>query len=286
MTAEQYERYTASWSTLTPEEYQQLDRYEHEPRQPWRPSHLGTSSSSTAPPRVENPVDHFEEEAVIHQLTPSKVEDRNTLLIDIGSPINVIGSETLQQFKEVAERNGKSVTITKRKKPMRVSGVGGSSPCYTTAKIPLAVRYRGHDHPDNVDYKSCVVEGKGAHLPAILGSTSMANANTVIIMNKGKEYMALPGEGGYAINWSPGTRIMPMHKTESGHYVVICDEYTTLNTESNRVFVTGRPEPANVPEVDEDKTPPLCDSSCDEMHHPLYHEEDYTDVEEDRLVLQ
>jgi hypothetical protein len=115
----------------------------------------------------------------------------------------------------------------------------------------------------------------------------MSNANAVIIMNKGKEYMALPGEGGYTVNWSPGTKIMPLHKTESGHYVVACDEYTTLNTESNRVFVTDYTESAtgipNIPPPlanDDEGPPPLDDSPTDEEQQPLQHEED-TDSEEE-----
>jgi hypothetical protein len=120
----------------------------------------------------------------------------------------------------------------------------------------------------------------------------MSNANAVIIMNKGKEYMALPGEGGYTVNWSPGTKIMPLHKTESGHYVVACDEYTTLNTEPNRVFVTDYTESATgnshtpAPLADDNnKPPPLADSSSDEEQQPLQHEE-YTDSEEEMPRLQ
>ena len=42
--------------------------------------------------------------------------------------------------------------------------------------------------------------------------------------------MAIPGPGGYEIEWSPGTKLLPMVQAPSGHLVVPSDEYAKAAT--------------------------------------------------------
>ena len=42
------------------------------------------------------------------------------------------------------------------------------------------------------EYKTNIATGSGADLPAILGSASMQDKDSVIVLRKGKEFLAFP----------------------------------------------------------------------------------------------
>ena len=106
-----------------------------------------------------------------------------------------------------------------------VNGVGaGSAPCNEVVSIPIAVAYE--DTPGRLDeYRTKIATGSGSDLPAILGAASLQEKDSVIVLRKGKEFLAFPGPGGYKIEWSPGTRLLPMATSPSGHLVVPCDHF-------------------------------------------------------------
>ena len=66
--------------------------------------------------------------------------------------------------------------------------------------------------------------------------------------------MAMPGPGGYKIEWSPGTKLLPLVHAPSGHLVIPCDEFAKVpknNPTNELTFVTDmtrdrRPQPAGV----------------------------------------
>ena len=71
----------------------------------------------------------------------------------------------------------------------------------------------------------------------------MQEKGAVIVLRKGKEFLAFPGPGGYKIEWSPGTRLLPMTTAPSGHLVVPCDHFDSVVDGASRnadstVFVT------------------------------------------------
>ena len=47
----------------------------------------------------------------------------------------------------------------------------------------------------------------------------------MIITRRGDEFIAFPGAGGYQIERSPGTKLLPMTPAPSGHLVVHCDHF-------------------------------------------------------------
>ena len=123
---------------------------------------------------------------------------------------------------------------------MNVNGVGkGSAPCDEEATIPIAVKFK--DEPAKLDtFKANVAQGSGEDLPAILGSISMQEKDAVILLRKGKEMMVFPGPGGYKIEWSPGTKLLPMVSAPSGHLVIPCDNFADAmaNPEDQIAFMT------------------------------------------------
>ena len=166
-----------------------------------------------------------------------------SMLVDLGSRINIIGCNTERDFSLEAEKHGLKTTYERRKHQLNVNGVGaGSAPCNEVASIPIAVAYE--ETPGRLDeYRTNIATGSGADLPAILGSASMQEKDSVIVLRKGKEFLAFPGPGGYKIEWSPGTRLLPMTTAPSGHLVVPCYHFESvvdINTPSadTTVFVT------------------------------------------------
>ena len=165
------------------------------------------------------------------------------MLVDLGSRINVIGANTEKEFALKAELHGYASTYSTRKHRLFINGVGsGAAPCVEEVETPIAVHVEGQ--PGTLDvFKANIATGCGENLPAILGSISMAEKDAVILLRKGKEQIIFPGAGGYKIEWSPGTKVLPMTPAPSGHLVIQCDHYekiTKTHGDEGLTFCTDR----------------------------------------------
>ena len=148
---------------------------------------------------------------------------RASLLVDLGSRINLIGDQTLdEEFRVVAEKYGLEITKERRSNRLHVSGVGaGTVPCDDLATIPIAVRYQ-----DTVQYDSFVANvAQNSRLPAILGARSMQEKDAVILLREGHEKLIFPGKEGYTIKLAKDAKIMPITPSASGHMHISCDHY-------------------------------------------------------------
>ena len=131
-----------------------------------------------------------------------------------------------------------------------VTGVGaGSATSDQEAIIPIAVQFQDST-PTKESFKANIAAGVGADLPAILGAASMRDKDAVLILRGGEEFIAFPGPGGYKIEWSPGTKLLPLAYAPSNHLVIPCDHFSGLPTgtatEPELSFVTDhtiRPVP-------------------------------------------
>ena len=185
----------------------------------------------------------LEESETVHwkaNTSKAMLPKNHSLLADLGSYINVIGRNTLNKMKETAEANGRAVQMIPRKTRLKVNGVGSDpAVCDEEAVIPIAIKSEGAIGTTADNYHSNVADGCGVDLPAIMGNKSMKDKDAVIILREGKEAMAFPGPGGYKIEWSPGTKIVPMQNTQSGHMVLQCDHWdllTNRNPEDSLTF--------------------------------------------------
>ena len=211
MTAEQLAEYHQSWTTLTPEEFfkQQTDGRAGQP----------------APDDVDNV-----ETVHLKASSKTKLTDGNSLLCDLGSRINLIGKVTEKEFADSCRKSGYEPVYTKRTKRLHVNGVGSDSAfCDYTVTLPIAVKYEDREATKE-SYHANIAEGCGENLPGIYGLDSMQDKDSVILLRKGKEMIIFPGPGGYKIEWSPGSRLLPMKPAPSGHLVIPCDKFDTLNT--------------------------------------------------------
>ena len=69
----------------------------------------------------------------------------------------------------------------------------------------------------------------------------MEAKDAVLILRRGKPTLALPGPEGYQIEWSPGTKFIPLSAAPSGHLVIPSDLYhnaRSTRTEDQLAFIT------------------------------------------------
>ena len=105
-----------------------------------------------------------------------------------------------------------------------MASVKGLAPCFQQVDIPIAVGY-GNRPAEQCTYRTNVATGIGADLPAIMGSLSMEDRDTVLLLRKGRQQIVFPGKEGYKMEWSAGTKICPIRKADSRRYVIECDHW-------------------------------------------------------------
>ena len=66
---------------------------------------------------------------------------------------------------------------------------------------------------------------QNSSLPAILGAESMQEKDAVILLRKGQEKLIFPGNDGYELKLSKGSKIMPITPSASGHMLISCDHF-------------------------------------------------------------
>ena len=80
--------------------------------------------------------------------------------------------------------------------------------------------------PVIMKYVALIATGAGEYLPAIIGRASLQMNNAVIMMDRsGNQMLALPGAGGYTVNWAPGVLLLPLSASRSKHITLRCDHY-------------------------------------------------------------
>lgn len=209
-TAEQINEWSNSWTTLPIEEY-----FAKRP-----PKLSATGEHGNVPP--------VNQEVHLKATSQTKIPGRNSFLVDLGSMVSVIGKDTEQEMKATSDKYGYETQYIKRSSRLNINGVGaGSAPCDFEVIAPIAVHF-AEQEATKESFRANVATGSGASLPAILGSNSMCEKDSVIVLRKGKEMLVFPGPGGYKIEWSPGTKMLPMKNAPSGHLVVLCDEFEKL----------------------------------------------------------
>ena len=160
-------------------------------------------------------------------------------MIDCGSKVNVIGEETKEEQKHKWRAAGFEEEEIPRKTLLKISGVGSGAALWKKeVRFPMAVEFEGAATLETM--KANVAEGSGAHLPCILGLDSMTEKNCFILLQKGHQKLALPGPGGYKIEWSPGTKLLPIENLPSGHLGFTTDNYDkVVNNKSEQLsFIT------------------------------------------------
>ena len=211
--AKKLSQWMSSWTPLT------FDEYFTEQQAEMRRDDRETMPEETIDLR------HSWEKVFLGETT---IPGKSTMLVDLGSRVNVVGCNTEKVMSAAARTFGHNTKYNKKDQALLIRGVGdGHARCDVEASIPIAVQFAEQTTTKEV-FQANVATGSGADLPAILGAASMQEKDGVLCLREGKEFIAFPGPGGYAIQWSPGTKILPMKPAPSGHLVIECGHYSTL----------------------------------------------------------
>ena len=216
MTSDQVAEWSGSWSPLSIEEYFQQQNETSE-----------VPGNETQPEAEQATI-------FVERVKKTMLDTGNSILVDIGSMINAMGSNTEKAFKATSDAAGEETKYVSRQQRLHINGVGSDAAyCDREVIAPITVKYKEHDATKEF-FRANIAEGCGANLPAILGSKSMREKDVVIIMRDGHEILTLPGPGGYKIQWSPGTKLLPMVQAPSGHLVIPCDRFSELLKPDNK----------------------------------------------------
>ena len=223
MTSEQVAEWNNAWSLLSIEEYFRI-----------KAEALQSSDSARRRAAEEAPTPiQIAEDVEVHIKAISKTrltDGKLSILVDLGSRINIIGEETYAAFKNKSIAAGFPVEVKEREQQLTVNGVGSDAAfCTQEATITTAVQF-ADQAATTVPYTANIARGCGSTLPAIMGLQSMQEKDAVLLTRPGHEMMAFPGPGGYKIEWSPGTMLLPMTGAPSGHLVIPSDRYEELTS--------------------------------------------------------
>eukprot|EP00959_Pyramimonas_sp_CCMP1952_P370806 7765947-Pyramimonas_sp.AAC.1 len=166
-----------------------------------------------------------------------------TILLDIGSNINITGLKTAQTFERVSRPHGHDIKRLNLTRRLHVSGVGhGAAICDNSLYCKIACKERGDPAGKPAmarldTYSANVAEGPGETLPVTLGPRSMSNIRTILILEQGHDNMIIPGSEMYKLLLGKGVRVLDMMKTPSGHLAIKVDEYGAATEEKGSMAV-------------------------------------------------
>ena len=174
-----------------------------------------------------------------HQST-SLQNGRLGILIDPGAWTNLAGSNVAHQMATAAINSGHEPAQSRLDRPLKIQGVGsGVQSCNWQVTLPIAVMDPGTGKSGVHYFEAPTVNGTGADLPPLLGLRSMSAKNAVLEMTPGKERLTFPGPGGYTINWESGAMHCKLEKAPSGHLIMPCGEFASLDKQAG-----GLPRPS------------------------------------------
>jgi len=153
------------------------------------------------------------------------------LLVDIGSYGNLAGDRWLASLAKVLSCAGRpleSIQQIERDKALTVSGVGsGSQVCNYNTHIPIAIPTQ--DGTISATLKTPTVPN--SDLPGLLGLQSLRQARTIIDTETNKLYMLGPGDYDMMKIMPPGTTVVQLEESPSGHLMMPCDQYNQFDIE-------------------------------------------------------
>ena len=160
-------------------------------------------------------------------------DGRMSIIVDPGAWTNLAGGNWIRNMTDRALKNGITPAQTKLQKPFEVQGVGqGTQQAIWNVHMPIAVKNQDGEHVKNT-FEVPALEGQdGASVPALLGMRSMRRKKAVLQMEAGKEMLTFHGDGGYTIEWSPGTVHIPLSIAPSGHYAIPCYQFGQIKTQT------------------------------------------------------
>jgi hypothetical protein len=156
----------------------------------------------------------------------TRLEHCDGLLVDTGAYDNLTGSEWAGRVQATAARFGHGTEWTQMSTPLSIDGVGnGSSSCERAAKIPISLKCDDGTLLQSTFSAPVVEQSTGKQLPALLGIRSM-KAQRVLLDCIHNKYIIV-GQGGFQLQLSPGSKVLTMVESRSGHLLLPCTSWQT-----------------------------------------------------------
>ena len=147
-----------------------------------------------------------------------KNKEGEALLIDPGSPENLMGSEWSQRQQQLAQAaNRPKAEYRAMKQQLEVGGIGTGTQCAThSVQLPIALA-GGQER----SYTAPELPKSGT--PALLGQKSLKRLRAVIDCYNAKLYLV--GQGGYKMQLSPGSELHALEESHAGHLMLPCSQF-------------------------------------------------------------
>jgi hypothetical protein len=162
-----------------------------------------------------------------------RIEGQESLVLDTGAVGNLSGENTLRRMIALAKDNGQGSLVETLATRMPVDGVGaGSSTCSHSAKVPVCLA-------DGLGATYAAPMIDGSDVPALLGASSMTEHRFVLDLVH--DVAMLLGPGGMELKLSPGSRVLPIQRSPTGHLLISASEWNKSKPSSATIALPVLP---------------------------------------------
>jgi hypothetical protein len=147
------------------------------------------------------------------------------LLVDTGAVGNLSGDLQFYRMAALAKTNGQGTTYTPLKHTLSIDGVGSGKPstCTQTGIVPIALA-----GGQFASYTAPIIPE--SQVPSLLGLTTMTELRVVLDLVHDK-WIAL-GPGGMEMKLSPGSKVLDLKRTPTGHLMLPCSNWDKVDVKS------------------------------------------------------
>ena len=147
------------------------------------------------------------------------------LLVDTGAVGNLSGDLQFYRMAALAKTNGQGATYTPLKHTLSIDGVGSGKPstCTQTGIVHIALA-----GGQLASYTAPIIPQ--SQVPSLLGLTTMTELRVVLDLVHDK-WIAL-GPGGMEMKLSPGSKVLDLKRSPTGHLMLPCSEWERVDAKS------------------------------------------------------
>lgn len=171
-----------------------------------------------------------------------KLQVGEALLVDTGAVGNLSGDLQFYRMSKLAKENGQGTNYTPLKHVLSIDGVGSGKPstCKQTGTVPIALA-----GGQLATYKAPIIPE--SEVPSLLGLSTMTEMRVVLDLVHDK-WIAL-GPGGMEMKLSPGSKVLDLKRTPTGHLMLPCSEWSKVDARSQIALPAWKNGESNSPNM-------------------------------------
>ena len=163
--------------------------------------------------------------------TRSNQPGQVSLLIDTGSPTNIMSSMFHDELQEAAQAHGvKGPQKRQRKQPLRIGGIGsGTQQADEDAKFNIGINQRLNRYESVLNFAEFAAPVlPNSDIPGIIGQNSLKQNRVILDCFNLRMYTIGPGD--CAIEMPPGSEMYDLVESRDGHLMLPCDVFPNRGT--------------------------------------------------------